>query len=244
MPFTSPLQIELQDVRAISSSKQHKLGQLAYTGDGRVFAYGQAGATALAPGKLAQIPAVVANHQALVNTAAVAVGGTQLILTLGGTAATADQYADGFAIIRDTSTTGAGQALPIVGNSAQTSTTGNVTVNLGEGVGVALTTASVVNLELSPYGGMLISDHTVTTERVMGVPQVSVTAAYYAWFQVRGVSSVLGNGSITKGSGIIPSATTDGAVDIEGTGTITQRLGTALQTGTTAKYNTVFLTIS
>lgn len=241
MPFTSPLQIELQDVRAINVNKQHKLGALAYTSDGRVFAYGQAGASALAPGKLAQIPAVVANHQALV-TAAAAVYATKITVTLGGTAATADQYADGFAVIRDA--TGAGQAFPIVGNSAQTSTTGTVDVYLGEGVATALDSTSITNLELAPMSNMLISDHTVTTQRVMGVPQVSVTAAYYAWFQVRGVSSVLGNGTITKGSGIIPSATTDGAVDIEATTTITQRLGTALETGTSAKYNTVFLQIS
>lgn len=243
MPFTSPLQIELQDVRATNANHQHILGSVAYTHDGRQFVYGQAGAVALVAGKLAQIPAVVANHQALVTVAAVAVGAVKVTVTLAGTAATADQYREGFAVVRDTSTTGAGQALPIVGNSAQTVTTGNVDVYLAEGVAEALTTASVINLELAPTGGVLISDHTVTTERVIGVPQVDVPAASYAWFQVRGVSSVLGNGTITKGTDIIPSATTDGAVDAEGTSAITQRLGTALQTGTTAKYNTVYLNI-
>lgn len=242
MPFTSPLQIELQDVRAVSTSKNHLLGAVAYTSDGRQFAYGQAGAVALVAGKLAQIPAVVANHQALVTTAA-AVGAVKVTVTLGGTAATADQYRDGYLVVRDTSTTGSGQALPVVGNSAQTSTTGTVDVYLAEGVAEALTTASVSNLELSPFGGVLISDHTVTTERVVGVPQVDVPAASYAWFQVSGVSSVLGNGTITKGTGLIPSATTDGAVDAEGTSAITQRLGLAQQTGTSAKYNTVWLSI-
>ncbi len=243
MPFTSPMQIERQDVRVTSLYKNHPLGAVAYTSDGRQFAYGQAGAVALTAGKLAQIPAVVANHQALVTPTAAAVGAVKITVTLGGTAATADQYAGGFAVVRDTSTTGAGQALPIVGNSAQTVTTGNVDVYIAEGLAEALTTASIVNLELSPYGGVLISDHTVTTEYVVGVPQVDTPISYYSWFQIKGVSSVLGNGNITKGSGIIPSATTDGAVDIEGTSTITQRLGYALQTGTSAKYNTVMLNI-
>lgn len=242
MPFTGPLQIEMQDVRTQSTYKQHTLGTLAVTRDGRQFRYGQAGASILAAGKLAQIPAVVANHQALV-TAAAAVNATKITVTLGGTAATADQYVDGYAVIRDTATTGAGQAFPINGNSAQTSTTGNVDVYLAEGVAEALTTASVTNLELSPYGSMIISSSGDTTESVTGVPQIDVAASSYAWFQVRGVAAVLGNGTITKGSGVIKSATTAGAVDIEAAATITQRVGIQLQTGTTAKYNTTMLTI-
>lgn len=243
MPFVSPLQIELQDVRAVSTSgPQHPLGQMAYTHDGRVFVYGQAGAVALVAGKLVQIPAVVANHQALVTVAA-SVGAVKATVTLGGTAATADQYKGGFLVIRDTSTTGAGQALPISGNSAQTVTTGNVDVYLAEGVAEALTTASVSNLELAPTGGVLVSTTADTTERVVGVPQVDTAAASYVWLQIKGVSSVLGNGTITKGAGLIKSGTVAGAVDIEATATITQRVGTAQQTGTDAKYNTVYLNI-
>lgn len=242
MPFTGPLQIELQDVRKISSSINHSLGQTAYTRDGRQFRYGLAGAVALTAGQVMQIPAVIANHQALVTVAA-SVDATKITVTLGGTAATADQYKDGYAVIRDTSATGAGQAFPINGNSAQTSTTGNVDVYISEGVAEALTTASVTNLELSPYGGVLVSTTADTTERVVGVPQIDTTAAYYVWLQTVGVASVLGNGTITKGAGVIKSATTAGALDIEATTTITQRVGMALQTGTSAKYNTTYLNI-
>lgn len=242
MPFSGPLQIEMQDVRVQSTSKQHTLGTLAVTRDGRQFRYGQAGAVALVAGKMHQIPAVVANHQALVTTAA-AVGATKITVTLGGSAATADQYMDGYAVIRDTSTTGAGQAFPIVGNQAQTVTTGTADVYISESIAEALTTASVTNLELSPYGGILVSTTADTTETCVGVPQVDIAAASYGWFQVRGVAAVLANGTITKGTGVIKSATTAGAVDIEATGTITQRVGIQLQTGTSAKYNTTMLTI-
>jgi hypothetical protein len=242
MPFTGPLQIEMQDVRTTSTSKQHTLGTLAVTRDGRQFRYGQAGAVALTAGKMHQIPAVIANHQALVTLAA-AVNATKITVTLGGTAATADQYIDGYAIIRDTSTTGAGQAFPISGNSAQTVTTGNADIYITEGVAEALTSASVTNLELSPYGGVLITTTADTTESCIGVPQIDTAAASYCWFQVRGVAAVLANGTITKGAGVIKSATTAGAVDIEAAATITQRVGIQLQTGTTAKYNTTMLTI-
>lgn len=242
MPFTGPLQIEMQDVRKVSTTKQHTLGAVAYTRDGREFRYGQAGAVALVAGQLMQIPAVVANHQALV-TAAAAVNSTKITVTLGGSAATADQYIDGYAVIRDTNTTGAGQAFPINGNQAQTVTTGTCDVYLAEAVAEALTTASVTNLELSPYAGVLVSTTADTTERVVGVPQIDTAAASYVWLQTRGVAAVLTNGTITKGVGVIKSATTAGAVDIEATGTITQRVGMAQQTGTTAKYNTVNLSI-
>lgn len=241
MPFTGPLQIEMQDTRVQSVTKLHTLGSLAFTKDGRLFRYGQAGATALAAGKLAQIPAVVANHQALV-TAAAAVGTKKVTVTLGATAATADQYADGYLVVRDTATTGAGQSFPISSNAVGASS-GTCDIYLDEAVAEALTSASVTNLELAPYGSMLISSSGDTTELVTGVPQIDVTAAYYAWFQVRGVAAVLGNGTITKGAGLIKSATTAGAVDIEGTSAITMRVGIQLQTGTSTKYNTSFLTI-
>lgn len=242
MPFTGPLQIEMQDVRKTSTSKQHTLGAIAYTRDGREFRYALAGAVALVAGQLQQIPAVVANHQALV-TAAAAVNSTKITVTLGGTAATADQYIDGYAVIRDTATTGAGQAFPINGNQAQTVTTGTCDVYIGEAVGEALTTASVTNLELSPYGGVLVSTTADTTERVVGVPQIDTAAASYVWLQTRGVAGVLAQGTITKGAGMIKSATTAGAAVIEATGTITQRVGMALQTGTDLKFNTTYLSI-
>ena len=241
MPFTGTLQLEHQDIRVASAVQQHKYGQVAYTGDGRQFVYGGAGAADLAAGKLAQAAAVVANHQALAVAAAAAIGALKITVTLAGTAATQDQYRGGFAVVRDVD--GAGQALPIVGNSAQTSTTGNVDVYLGEGLAAALTTSSKVNLELAPTSSLIIADHTATTNRIVGVPQVIIPANNFGWFQTRGVAAVLGNGSITKGTGLIVSATTDGAVDAESATVITQRLGYALETGTSAKYNTTWLAI-
>lgn len=242
MPFISPLQIELQDVRVTNVAQQHPLGQVAYTSDGRQFRYGQAGAVALVAGQLMQIPAVIANHQSLVTVAA-PVQSVKVTVTLGGTAATADQYRDGYLVIRDTNTTGAGQAFPITGNSAQTSTTGNADIYIGEGVTEALTAASVSNLELSPYRGVLVSTTADTTERVVGVPQVDTPASSFVWLQTVGVAAVLGNGVSTKGIGLIKSATTAGATDVEATGTITQRVGMAQQTGASTKYNTVYLSI-
>jgi hypothetical protein len=82
-----------------------------------------------------------------------------------------------------------------------------------------------------------------TGDFVNGVTNVSLPAATYGWFQTRGPAAVLGNGTIAKGSGVVQGATTAGSVDIEAATTITQRVGFAAQTGTSTKYNTVYLTI-
>lgn len=240
MTFTGTLQLSTQEIHKISSTKLLRLGTQAATRDGRLFRYGLAGAVTLAPGKLVQIPAVVANHQNIAVQTASVVGDMQLSVTLGATATTAGQYDDGYVIGYDAS--GVGQTQQIQANSVAALSTTCV-LSLFDPVATAQTTSAKVNLELNPYSGALVSATSQTTEFATGVPLVSITAAYYGWFQTRGVAAVLTNGTITKGSGVIPGQTTAGSVDIEGTGTITQRVGLQLQTGTTTKYSTTYLTI-
>lgn len=241
MSHSGFLQISTQDIYKTSTTKLMRLGSLAVTRDGRLFRYGLAGAAALAPGKLAQIPAVVANHQNIAVQTASVVGDFNLSVTLGATAATADQYADGYVVGYDAS--GVGQSLQIQSNSVAALSTTCV-LNLFDPISIAQTTSGKVNLEQNPYSNSIISSTADTTEFVVGVPGVSIPAANYGWFQTRGVAAVLGNGTITKGAGVIKSATTAGATDIEAAATITQRVGQQLQTGTSTKYNTTFLTIN
>lgn len=240
MAFTGPLQLANQDIYRISSTKLHRLGAQGATRDGRLFRYGLAGAVALAPGKINQIPAVVANHQNIAVQTASVVGDSQLLVTLGATLASADQYADGYVVGYDAS--GVGQTLQVQGNSAAALST-TCTVYLSDPVAIAQTTSGKVNLELNPWAGALVYATGATTEFCVGVTQVSLTAANYGWFQTRGPAAVLTNGTIAKGSGVVPGQTTAGSVDIEATGTITQRVGTQLQAGTSTKYSTTYLTI-
>lgn len=241
MGYTGTIALSAQDVYAISSTKQMALGSRGQTQDGRVFRYGLAGAADLAAGKVAQIPAVVANHQNDTVATATVVGDRSINITLAGnTATTLNQYADGYLIGYDAS--GTGQALQISGNPVIAGS-GTGRIQLADPIAIAQTTSGKVNLELSPYAGAVISSSGDTTESVVGVPNVTITAAFYGWFQTEGVAAVLGNGTITKGAGVIKSGTTAGAVDIEATGTITTRIGVALQTGTSTKYNTVLLNV-
>jgi hypothetical protein len=237
MGFTGPLQLASQDIYKISTTKLQRLGSQGATRDGRLFRYGLAGAVTLAPGKINQIPAVVANHQNVAVQTASVVGDSTLAVTLGATAATVDQYADGFVIGYDAS--GVGQTLQLTGNPAIASS-GTGTLFLSDPVAIAQTTSGKVNLELNSWAGALVYATGATTEFCNGVTNVSLTAANYGWFQTRGEAAVLGNGSITKGSGVVPGQTTAGSVDIEATGTITQRVG--LQNRLVHRPNTILLT--
>lgn len=241
MAFTGPVQLSTQDIYKVSTTKLMPLGTPGASRDGRLFRYGLAGAVTLAPGKINQIPAVVSTHQNIAVFAAAAVGDTLIQVTLGATnATTANQYDDGYVIGYDAS--GVGQTLRINGTPVLLAATSGP-FQLGDPIATAMTTSAKVNLEMNPWSGALVYATGATTEFCTGVNQVSIPAANYGWFQTRGTAAVLTNGTITKGTGVIPGQTTAGSVDIEVTGTITQRVGIQAQTGTSTKYSTTYLCI-
>jgi hypothetical protein len=240
MSLSGSIQIANQDIFRTSTTKLHKLGTPGVSRDGRVFRYGLAGAVALSPGKLNTAPAVVANHQNIAVATAAAVGDQDINLTLGATATTANQYDDGYVVGYDVA--GVGQALQINGTPVLASSASGRFL-LSDPVAIALTTSSKVNLEQNPWSAQIVAPTSATGDLVTGVANVSVAAASYGWFQTRGHAAVLGNGSITKGTGLVQSATTAGAVDAEAAASVGQRVGLAVQTGASTKYNTVYLSI-
>lgn len=215
-----------QDIHQISSVQQGALGLRAETKDGREFRYGLAGASNLAIGKLVQQPAVVTTHQNVVIVGAA--GDMQVTVTLGATNnMTADQYKDGYVV--GLSGTGAGQTVRIRTHGAITLSTAG-TLYLAEPLTTTFAATPKASLVLNPYSGGIISSTADTTQQVVGVPIITVTAAYYAWFQTKGIAGVLANGTPAAGTGLIKSATTAGAADTEGTSTITQRIGQVYDT--------------
>jgi len=230
-------QISPTDARTTSPTKNGVLvGSKAVTRDGKVYRWSLNGAVALAEGKTTTGVARVANHTnlALASTSNIAVGSTKISVTLGGTAATADQYADGYATVMDG--TGVGQSYLIVGNSAQTSTSGTVDLYLAEPVTVALVIANTkVTLTPNPNANVVVTP-AVVTNPIVGVPNVPVAAASYFWAQTRGHASVLSDGVITRGAGAIPSDAVIGAVEIEVAATVTQRVAVAYDATVDTKY--------
>lgn len=229
-----------QDIRTTSTVKGGApLGAYGGTPDGRIYRWGLAGGVDLAPGKVVVAPAITSNHTNIVVAAAVAVEAYTVTATLGATAATADQYAGGFLTVNDAA--GEGITYLIEGNSAADAS-GVVTVQLAEPVKVALTTSSEVTLHVNPMANVVIAPGAVAHQAV-GVPNVTVDDADYAWFQVKGYCSVLSDGVITKGAGAILSDAVNGAVEVEVAGTVTQRIGTAPEATVDTEYRTINLSL-
>jgi hypothetical protein len=236
--FAGTRQLSEQDIRSISSTKQVELGAVGVTSDGRVFRYAKAGAVALDPGKLCVNADLVANHTNIVVAANVAVGDTKVTVTLGATAATADQYAEGYLTVNDAA--GEGIQYKIASNGAAASA-GVITVFLEEPIQVALTTSSEVTLKPNTYAGIVISA-TDQADQPVGVPNVTITAAYFGWVQTRGECAVLADEAVTKGQTLTIGTGVAGAVeaaDLIGEPTV----GIASEALVDTEYRAAFLTL-
>lgn len=235
--LSGDIQAVPQQLFSSSATQQAELGARAVAPDGRVFRYVKAGGTALVPGKLQQSSAIVANHQNVAVASAAAIGATSVTVTLGATAATANQYANGFLIINDV--TGEGHTYKIKSNPAADSAA-TLTVTLEDAIVVALTTSSEACLIANPYNGVIVNPTTPTASPV-GVAIYPVAASEFGWIQTKGVVSCLADGAITVGLGIAPSQSVAGAV--KATATTLDNIGRAFQAGVDTEYRTVFLSL-
>lgn len=244
--LASIMQIFDQDARTVSVNQGAAvLGQLGMTDDGRRFRYGQAGAVALAPGKMNDGALVVANHVNLVTAVAAAVGDTQVTVTLGGTAATLNQYAGGFLWCNVTST-GLGIGYLIASNPAQATTTGNLTVTLVEPIQTAITVTTKTSLFPALYSAGTLTPSASTA----GGPPIgvftgsSLPISNYGWFQVGGVTPLLSDATVyTLGEEVSQAAS-----GVAGSGSLKvatlPTYGVAMQLGVSGQYQLVDLNLN
>lgn len=221
---------------SIADAGNVSLGAAAFDNAGNRYRFAKAGGTALVPGKLQQAAAEVTNHQGL-TPAAAAIGATEVTVTLGATAATANQYAGGWLVV--TITPGQGYKYLISSHpAADLSTT--LTLTLEDAVVVALTTSSRVDLVANPYSGVIVNPTTASSAPVGGAV-TAVTAAYFGWIQDGGIASLLSDGGATVGTAQVGSNGTAGAVEAL-TG-VQAPVGTALTGIATGDYGAVYLTL-
>jgi len=200
-----------------SATKQHALGTLHVTGDGRKFRYVQAGGTALVVGNLLQEAAEDTAYRSMVVQAAAAVGATEISVTLGGTAVTANQFDEGHLLVE--SAAGIGQLFKINSHTVQTSTTGTCTFTVDRGVETALTTSSQVSVRKNPYDGVIVYPATTATGQPVGVATFIIVASEYGWVQSGGPGTALFDDGTNTSNGvtaIVPSASVAGSVKPEG----------------------------
>lgn len=245
MSLAASIQITDQDIYQISSVQNAELrGQTATTPDGRIFSYAHAGASNLTAGKITSPPALTANYVTRTLTVTSTPAGSTSISVPLGTTSTSDQFRGFWFVVTDG--TGKGQgSYPIVGSTAATAGNTNTTVvEILGALNIALDNTSVVGLYPSQFGAQVVTDHTTAPAiPVSGAPIVNVTASYFYWSQTGGYASILSDGAITKNAGAIPSDATDGAVEIEVAGTVTQRVGYAPELTVTTKYSPLVLTL-
>jgi hypothetical protein len=200
--------VAASSVTSSSATKEFALGARAKMPDGRTFRYCLAGGTALVPGKLQQAPAQITNHQNL-TPAAAAIGATSVTVTLGATAATANQYAEGWVVV--TVTPGQGYQYKIASHPAADASA-TLVLTLEDPIAVALTASSRVDLVLNPYSGVIVNPSTATSAPV-GVAVYPVTAAQYGWIQTGGSSVILADGALAVGTNVAASNAVAGAVE-------------------------------
>ena len=229
------------DLKTVSSTNLETLGAVGATADNRLFRYVYADATnGLAIGKLGVAPAATANHvnRSLGSTSPVAVGGKTVTVAVGATAVTADQYAGCYLVVRDG--TGKGQTLRVNGNSSSAGST-DITVSLADPISTALLLSdSKVDL-INPFYGVVAS---ATLSESVGVAPITIPAGNYGWVQTKGIASVLADGIITKGYGVVQSTSVAGAVAISaGNAATSQVVGVAPEATVDTKYNQILLDV-
>ena len=169
--------------------------------DGRVFRYVENGGSAIGEGLLVAAEAPAGNHdEDLVVATTGAAGGTTIGVTLGGTAAAKDLYAEGYLFSNLASTT-PHEMYKIKSHPAIASSgTGTITIDESDGFQTAITAGTdTVGLIKSPYKDIVVAPAAVAG-RFVGVTCADLEADYYGWVQVAGIASVKIDGTPAFGT--------------------------------------------
>lgn len=218
-----------------SDLQEMDLGTLVISDAGECFRYVKAGGSALVAGQLQQAPALVENHTNIAVASAASVGDETVTVTLGATAATADQYAGGVLVINDAD--GQGFTYRIKSHPAADASD-PLELTLADDLQEALTTSSEASLVPDSYNGVIVHPTTATNQAV-GVAVSDIPAGEYGWVQTRGPVSALNQGGTTQGLGLAASGTTAGAVAT--VAATTHQVGIAIAAGVDTEYNPIFI---
>lgn len=221
--------------------------------NGREFVLIQNAGVALTSGKLIQGPVSIGANHTNLTCATSAIGATQITVTLGGTAVTANQYQGGYAVVN--AGTGIGQTFKIASHPAQATTTGTVVLTLEDPLSVATAVSdSKVTLQLNPYGsangtafttsGCVVAPVTATGPiigvTVYPIPATSATVLSYGFIQTKGIVGCLNDATTAIGLDLMRSANTAGAVQTYVAAT-NGRIGTSHVAGVTTEVRPITL---
>ena len=192
-----------------TTKREHPLGAVGMTPDGRCFRWAFAG-EAIGAGQLVMQKAPSnTNHANDIPTTAASVGATTVTITPAGGALTENQYEDGIIFINDVD--GEGHMYAIRSHPAADAAAA-VVLTLHETVREALTSSSQSGIVENDYKDVEIYDADDIDGPALGVAPAEVANDEYFWLQTRGRASVLIQGTVVVGDAVEASQTTDGAV--------------------------------
>tara|TARA_R100000306_G_scaffold47259_1_gene45058 strand:- start:1905 stop:2645 length:741 start_codon:yes stop_codon:yes gene_type:complete len=184
-----------------TSAKRQVYGATMALPDGRVFRYVENGGTAIGEGLLMASEAPAGNHDDdLVVATSSSVGGFTIGVTLGGTAAAKNLYAEGY-IRPNLAATTPHEMYKIKSHAAiGSSGTGTITIDEPNGFQTAITAGTdTVGLIKSPYKDVVVAPAAVAG-RFVGVTCADLEADYFGWIQVSGVANVKIDGTPAFGT--------------------------------------------
>jgi hypothetical protein len=225
----------------ITPGGKHALGTKGVDQFGNVYRYACAGVAPLVQGNWLQAPAQVPLHQnmAPIGGTTFDVGATSLTVVLGATAAAANQYAQGWAIV--SSGPGAGQRLQIASHPAALASA-QLTLTLSQPIDTQIVVAtSKIDLVANPYNGVIQNPITTLTGACVGVATGATPAGAYDWIQTSGVGAALIAGTPGVGLAIVVPGTAAGAAVIDGAAAATQVVGAMLVTGVDGRIQAVMI---
>ena len=184
-----------------TSDQRQVLGAEMAFPDGRKFRYVANGGTAIGEGLVVASEAPEGNHdEDLVITTSPSVGDTTISITLGGTAAAKDLYAEGYLFFNLASTTPHEmykiKGHPLIASSG----TGEITIDEPDGFQTAITAGTdKAGLIKSPYKDIVVAPAAVAG-RFVGVTCADLEADYYGWVQVAGMATAKIDGTPAVGT--------------------------------------------
>jgi len=184
-----------------TSAKKQVYGATMALPDGRVFRYVENGAVAIAEGLVVASPAIDSNHDDdLVVATSSTVGGLTIGITLGGTAAAKNLFAEGY--IRPNLASTTPHEMYKIKSHPQIASSGSGTFTIDEpdGFQTAITAGTdSVGLIKSPYKDIVVAPAAIAG-RFVGVTCADLEADYYGWVQVAGLANAKMDGTPAFGT--------------------------------------------
>ena len=229
-----------------TSDQRHPLGTTMTFKDGRRFKYSHNGGSAITEGLLCTAPVPTGHHdEDLVVATGASAGDTTISITLEGTAAAENLYAEGYLFINaPILATSASphefykiKSHPLIGSSG----TGVITIDEEDGFHTAVTAGTeTVGLIMSPYKDIVVAPAAIAGKFV-GLTVNHFTANYYGWIQTAGLAVAAMDGNTAVGTVVGASSNHPGqllAIGADTTPAIARIHGKA---GVDNEYHTVFL---